>query len=240
MVANRYLLLVVLGAAATSMAAQAPPESVLLRSVDAHDLIGKPVTGERWEQVARIERILLDPSSGRATFVVLSFVDREELIAIPWEELVVDEIGRARLKRPRRSVGDGLRFYGSRTRVVDERQEPTLEEASRSSSRLAVTPDGDGLLEGVVVGRISLQKPDNGRHLLAVIEVGGRTLRVDLGPEADLRERNVEVNTGQTIGVRGQLSSSSGQETLVASAIRSNGRWIDIGHSGRTDRAEQQ
>jgi hypothetical protein len=237
MVVHRYVLLVSLCAASASPGAEAPPQSLLLRSLDTHDLIGKPVTGERWEQVARIERLLLDPASGRATFVVLSFVNREDLIAIPWEELVIDDIGRARLKRPRRSVVDGLRFYGSRTRFPDENVPLALDEALRSSARLTVTPDGRGLLEGVVVGRVSLPQPDSGRHLFAVMEVGGRTLRVDLGSEEDLRKRNVQVNPGESLGVRGLLTSSGGKETLIVSAIRSNGHWIDIG-PGKTDRVE--
>jgi hypothetical protein len=238
MVVHGYVLLAGLCAVAVSAAAQDPPQSVLLRSVDTHDLIGKPVTGERWEQVARIERILLDPVSGRATFVVLSFVNRHELIAIPWEELVIDEVGRARLKRPRKSVEDGLRFYGSRTRILDGAEEPAIDEAPRSASRLTVTPDGDGLLEGVVTGRISLPRQNRGRRLFAVMEVGDRMIRVDLGPEEDLRKRNVRVNTGESLGVRGRVTSSGGEETLVVSAIRSNGRWIEIA-PGKTDRAER-
>jgi hypothetical protein len=34
------------------------------RAVDVLDLIGKPVKNSRWEQIARIERVLVEPEDG--------------------------------------------------------------------------------------------------------------------------------------------------------------------------------
>jgi hypothetical protein len=83
-------LLVFLAVFASRSRAGEAPWTEVARAVDVASLVGKPVTNSRWEQIARIERVLVEPEDGRAAFVVLSFLDRGEMLALPWDAVAID------------------------------------------------------------------------------------------------------------------------------------------------------
>ncbi len=164
------------------------PWALVARSLDVANFIGKPVTNSRWEQIACIERVLVDPADGRATFVVLSFFDREEMLALPWNALEVDARGRARLTAGRGALEQAPRFYGARGDALPSRfaelsflDTPQEREASLPAFR--IVSGGEGMLEGSVIGRVSLPAENGRRRAQALVDVGGETVRVDLGSE---------------------------------------------------------
>lgn len=214
----------------SSASARDSETMALNRSLDVLGLMGKPVAGAKWEHVARIERVILNPESGRATFVVLSFVGREGMLAVPWEELAIDELGRARFKRPGRSLDTALRYHPSSAEILAREGAvgPMPGDLPAESSRLRVSAGGENMLEGPVVGRISLPGEKGERRLLAVMEVSERMVRVDLGPEENLQRLGIEVRSGDWIQVRGHADSSAPGSTLEASAFRKGPRWVEL------------
>lgn len=210
-----------------------PQVSSLVHSVDLLGLIGDPVTDSDWRQIARIERVLVDPGSGRATFVVVSFVDREGMFALPWNDLIIDERGRARLGS--RAVANGLRFYGPGG-FETSRESSTAGTYPRSSSPglagFRVDEGAESLLQGLVVGSVLLPEENGERRLLVIVEAGTETVRVDLGPHERLDELNIRVEPGEAIQVRGHAGPEATNATFVASAIRSDEGWVDLGSAG--------
>ena len=136
------------------------PWALVARSLDVASFIGKPVTNSRWEQIACIERVLFDPADGRATFIVLSFLDREEMLALPWSALQIDARGRARLTAARGTLERAPRFYGARgsafpSPFADSSLLDTTEERGVDLPAFRIVSGGEGLLEGSVIGRFS-------------------------------------------------------------------------------------
>jgi len=132
--------------------------------------------------------VLVDPADGRATFVVLSFFDREEMLALLWNALEIDARGRARLTAGRRTLEQAPRLYGARGDALPSRfaelsflDTPQEREASLSAFR--IVSGGEGMLEGSVIGRVSLPAENGRRRAQALVDVGGETVRVDLGAE---------------------------------------------------------
>jgi hypothetical protein len=204
--------------------------SALVRSVDVLGLIGKPVAGEKWEHVARIERVLLNPESGRATFVVLAFVGGEGTLAVPWEEMSIDELGRARLKRPGRFLDSALRFHPRSVEILE--REPTGGSMPPGPpgglSRVRMAGGEEGVTEGPVVGRMSLRDENGDRRVVAILELSERMVPVDLGSEEYLVRQGIEVRTGDWIQVRSRARSSDRAGTLEASALRKGSRWVEL------------
>jgi len=193
--------------------------ALVARSLDVANFIGKPVTNSRWEQIACIERVLVDPADGRATFVVLSFFDREEMLALPWNALEIDARGRARLTAGRETLERAPRFYGARGNSLPSRfaelsflDTPQEREASLPAFR--IVSGGEGLLEGSVTGRFSLPAENGRRRAQALVDVGGETVRVDLGPEDGSA---AAVRTGDHVQVLGRYQAG---EEFKADEVR--------------------
>jgi hypothetical protein len=193
---------------ATSLAGE--DSLTVARSLDVANLIGKPVTNSRWVQIARVERVLVDPSQGRATFVVLSFLDRDEMLALPWGALHIDASGRAQLTAGPKTLDAAPRFYGARMTNVSPSISPSLPyryespAAGPSPVSFRIVSGSKGILQGTVTGLMSLPDEAGRRHARALMDVGGETIRVDLGPENALA---LAVRTGDHLQVLGRYQA---------------------------------
>jgi hypothetical protein len=193
-----------------------PPWASVAKSVDVRNLIGKPVTNSRWEQIARIERVLIEPADGRAAFVVLSFLDREEMLALPWNALEIDARGRARLKAGRETLDRAPRIYGSREGSPSEYPNDGAQEPESGLAAFRIASGGEGMLQGRIVGRLSILL-ENSRRAQALIDIGGETVRVDLGPEDGSA---AAIEAGDHVQVIGRYR---GKEEFEAVEIRRGG-----------------
>jgi hypothetical protein len=193
---------------ATSRAGEESPS--VAESLDVANLIGKPVTNSRWVQIARVERVLFDPARGRATFVVLSFLDREEMLALPWDAIHVDARGRAQLTAGQKTLEAAPRFYGVRMMNAPPAASPSLPypdetgSLGRSPVAFRIVSGSKGILQGTVTGRMSLPAEDGRQRAQALVDVGGETIRVDLGPEDEL---GMDVRTGDHLQVLGRYQA---------------------------------
>jgi len=199
----------------TSVASE-PPWASVAQSLDVRNLIGKPVTNSRWEQIARIERVLIEPADGRAAFVVLSFLDREEMLALPWSALEIDARGRARLKAGRETLDRAPRIYGSRDGSHSANPDDGAQEPGTGLPGFRIASGGEGILQGRVVGRLSVLV-ENSRRAQALIDIGGETVRVDLGLEDGLA---AAIEAGDHVRVIGRYR---GEEEFEAVEIRRGG-----------------
>jgi hypothetical protein len=184
--------------------------STVAQSLDVSNLIGKPVTNSRWVQIARVERVLVDPARGRATFVVLSFLDRDEMLALPWNALEIDAHGRARLTAGKKTLEAAPRFYGSRVGSASPAPSPDLPYSRQPDSpgpralAYRIVSGGKGILQGTVTGRLSVPAENGARRAQALLDVGGESVRVDLGPEDEL---GLAVEPGDQLRVLGRFEA---------------------------------
>ncbi|MGH9333937.1 MAG: PRC-barrel domain-containing protein, partial [Vicinamibacteria bacterium] len=188
----------------------------------------KPVNNSRWEQVARVERLLFDPESGRATFVVVSFVGRDGLLAVPWREISVDSRGRARLVAEERALRQSIPFHGAS--VTDrpprfEGDERLLdgEETRGTEPGFRIESGDEAILQGTIVGRVSLPAEKGGRRAQALLDVGTETLRVDLGPEKVLDSWARSVGPGDQVRILARRTEVEGGHEFMASEVRVQG-----------------
>jgi hypothetical protein len=158
----------------TSVASD-PRWAAVAQSLDVAKLIGKPVTNSRWEQIARIERVLVEPSNGKATFVVLSFLDREEMLALPWNALEIDARGRARLTAGRETLERAPRFYGSRDALPSRSADDGAQERGAGLPAFRIESGGEGMIQGTVVGLLSVPAENGRRRTQALLDIGGST-----------------------------------------------------------------
>jgi hypothetical protein len=205
--------LVLLAVLASGIRAGESPWTEVARTIDVASLIGKPVTNSRWEQIARIERVLVEPTDGRAAFVVLSFLEREEMLALPWNAVEVDARGRARLTASREEIDRAPRLYGSRagsaepSRFADPASFDGVAERGSLLPSFRFVSGGEEMLQGTVVGRVSRAGENGEGRAWALLDIGGETLRIDLGREDGLA---AAVMTGDRVQVLGR--SRPGEE----------------------------
>jgi len=70
---------------------------------------------------------------------------------------------------------------------------------------------GKGMLQGTVIGRASLAAQNGRRRALALLDIGGETVRVDLGPEDGSA---AAIRTGDHIQVLGRYGAGEEFEAV--------------------------
>jgi hypothetical protein len=224
--------LVFLAAAVTlaSGIGAAQDRTALFSSLDAASLIGKPVTDSKWEQVARVDSVLLDPETGKITFVVVSFVDGNERVALPWKAIELDHRGRAHLVSKQAGLRGvfGLGMVSSMASV--DGPPLTLEESESLESEPAgiigfrAEANGRALLQGRVVGTMTVPEK-SGRRVKLVLRAGIESVEVDLGPEDALRQIGLTLRAGDVVQVE---ATKAGADELRASAVQFGGASFQI------------
>ncbi len=216
---------VLLTAASILAAAIAEPQAIeerkaLFSSLDVASLVGKPVTNSRWEQVARVDSVLLDPATGKVTFLILSFADGNERVALPWNALSLDARGRARLVSRTKGIPEGaLRLGGIPSAFsYSSSLDPTSLEGEPSPVASFKAEGAEGaLLQGKVTGTLNVPGEAGRRHIELMVSAGGESVRVDLGREEDLTDLVPALRPGEDVQIHAKRRGSG---EYVASVIR--------------------
>ena len=228
-------------------------ERLLSKSLDTSGLVGKPVTDGSWEPVARIDQVMIDPEDGRITFVVLSFVNRNLSVAVPWSAITVRDRGRIHLEMSEEELENQPRLYrvgGETPGAGEERNAPSFDRApdraalegpaperfgssmvSFSPTQLdtgSFSPDQVGWLRGTVVGVISGPFHGESQRVILLVDSGSRTLRVDLAPESYLELTGVQIRPGDRIEIKGADVAREGPPILLATEITTGGRTLRL------------
>jgi PRC-barrel domain len=229
---SRVLLTAVMLLAAAIAAPQAIEErKALFSSLDVASLVGKPVTNSKWEQVARVDSVLLDPATGKVTFFVLSFVDGNERVALPWNALSLDARGRARLVS-RKGIPEGaLRLGGipSASSYSSSLDPSALEGEPPRVVSFKAEGAGEAILQGKVTGTLSVPGNAGRRHVELMISAGGESVRVDLGREEDLKEIVSALRPGEDVQIQ---AKRRGSRDYVASIVRFAGATYRMRETG--------
>jgi hypothetical protein len=213
-------LLAVAGLLAASLSA-AQDRTALFSSLDVASLIGKPVTNAKWEQVARVDSVLLDPSSGRVTYFILSFVDGNERMALPWSALSVDARGRARLLTKKGAIQQALptsRFASAP--AASDLPDPAGLEGTPAPIGFKAESNGAAILQGKVTGRATLPDAEGRPRVRLMVFAGTESVSVDLGTEEKLREIGLALSPGDVVQIEARKSVDGG---LRASVVQHSG-----------------
>jgi hypothetical protein len=206
----------------------AQDRTALYSSLDAASLIGKPVTDSKWEQVARVDSVLLDPETGTITFVVVSFVDGNERVALPWKAIELDHRGRARLVWTQAGSAGGFPVgtLPSLDRPPVTLVESESFEAAPPAGVLGFKAEANGraLLQGRVVGTMTVPGK-SGRRVKLVLMAGTESVGVDLGPEDALREIGLALRAGDMVQIE---AMKTGQDELRAFVVKIGGASFQI------------
>jgi hypothetical protein len=188
-------------------------------------LLGKPVTNAKWEQVARVDSVLLDPSSGRVTYFILSFVDGNERMALPWSALSVDSRGRARLLTKRGGIQQALPTsrVASAPAASDSLDLAGLE-GTPAPIGFKAESDGAAILQGRVTGRVTLPDTEGRSRVRLMVLAGTESVSVDLGTEEKLRGIGLEVQPGDVVQIEARKSVDGGLEASVVQHSRASFR----------------
>jgi hypothetical protein len=215
-------------AALASGIVAAQDRTALYSSLDAASLIGKPVTDSKWEQVARVDSVLLDPETGKITFVVVSFVDGNERVALPWKAIELDHRGRARLVA--KQVGSAGGFTIGALPSLDRPPVTLVESEAFEAAPPAevrgfkAESNGRALLQGRVVGTMTVPGK-SGRRVKLVLMAGTESVGVDLGPEEALRGIGLALRAGDMVQIEAR---KTGEDELRASVVQLGGASFQI------------
>jgi hypothetical protein len=206
---------------------RAQDRTALFSSLDVASLIGKPVTNAKWEQVARVDSVLLDPSTGRVTYFILSFVDGNERMALPWSAIAIDTRGRARLvsKKGALALLLPLGRLPSPTAVSHPADPHPLEGAPLPIAGFKAEGNGAAILQGRVTGRMTLPDGAGRRRVQLVVLAGTESVSVDLGAEEALRQMGLELRPGDDVQIEAR---KAGERVFAASVVRFDGATFRI------------
>ena len=170
--------------------------------------------------MARVDSVLVDPSTGRVTYFILSFVDGNERMALPFRSLSIDTRGRARLVSKKGALAQALPL--GRPPSPPSVSYPAggpypLEGDSLPIAGFKAEGNGAAILQGRVTGRMTLPDGAGRRRVQLVVLAGTESVRVDLGAEENLRQIGLELRPGDNVQIEAR---KAGEGELAASVVR--------------------
>ncbi len=221
---------------------------------NASDLIGTKVDNQQGQNLGSVTDMVIDPSSGKVLYVVLSrggvLGVGAKLYPVPWETLRYSDqnerfilnLGEDKLAGApnfERDSWPDLSSSNWHQRVHSYYQQQGvvggqgLGGTQGSAQQLQFDPNTVQMLSGRITN-VSMSRMHQGLQQITLATEEGRTVVVDLAPPQVLHDRDIDLQVGDKVSVRGSLIGHAGRQHLVATQLRTDQGQVQLrGNQGQ-------